>query len=40
MLIGRTPIGRATILVLNINDPICVDHRGYLMLAGLLPPDL
>ena len=39
VLVGKTPVGRATIHVLNINDPICVDQREFLMSAGLFPPD-
>jgi hypothetical protein len=38
LLVGKTPVGRATIDVLNINDPICVDQREFLMQAGLFPP--
>ena len=38
LLIGKTPVGRATIDVLNINDPICVAQREYLINAGLFPP--
>ncbi len=39
VLNGKTPVGRATIDVLNINDPICVDQREYLIKADLFPPD-
>ena len=39
-LVGKTPVGRATIDVLSINDPICVDQREYLIRAELFPPDL
>lgn len=38
LLIGKTPVGRATIDVLSINDPICVGQREYLIKAGLFPP--
>lgn len=38
LLVGKTPVGRATIDVLNINEPICVDQRAYLMEAGIFPP--
>jgi hypothetical protein len=37
-LVGRTPIGRATIAVLNINDPEAVATRADLMAAGLYHP--
>ena len=37
-LLGRTPIGRATIAVLNINDPFRVELREELMEEGLFPP--
>jgi hypothetical protein len=37
---GKTPIGRATIDVLNINDPICVEQRELLIDAALFPPNL
>ena len=40
MLVGKSSIGRATIDVLSINDPICVDQREYLIRAELFPPDL
>jgi hypothetical protein len=33
-LVGRTPIGRATIEVLGINSPERVDHRRLLRLLG------
>ncbi len=39
LLVGQTPIGRATIDVLSINDPICVDQREFLIKAGLFPLD-
>ena len=39
LLIGKTPVGRATIDVLSINDAICVDQREFLIKAGLFPPD-
>ncbi len=35
-LIGRTPIGRTTIDVLNINLPERLEHRRLLSKAGLL----
>lgn len=37
-LVGRTPEGRATIAVLNINDPEAVAIRMNLIDAGLFPP--
>jgi len=39
LLAGKTPIGRATIDVLNINDLICVEQREILVNAGLFPED-
>lgn len=36
-LLGLTPIGRTTILVLNINDPHYVGVRRALMEEGLFP---
>lgn len=38
ILIGRTPIGRATIAVLNINEPEAVATRAALIDAGLFLP--
>ena len=35
-LVGRTPIGRATIDVLNLNLPERVEHRRLLIQAGVL----
>ena len=40
VLVGKTPVGRATIDVLRINDPICVEHREFLIGAELFPPEL
>jgi hypothetical protein len=37
-LVGRTPVGRATVVVLNINDPQAVATRAELINAGLFPP--
>jgi HNH endonuclease len=37
-LIGRTPLGRATVAVLNINEPDAVATRAALIAAGLFPP--
>ena len=37
-LVGRTPIGRATVAVLNVNDPEAVATRAALIAAGLFPP--
>jgi hypothetical protein len=37
-LMGRTPAGRATVAVLNINDPFRVDLRERLAAEGLFPP--
>lgn len=38
-LIGLTACGRATIDVLNINEPERIDLRELLVIAGLFPPD-
>jgi hypothetical protein len=38
-LVGLSPIGRATILCLNINDPLRLDLRRSLMEEGLFPRD-
>jgi hypothetical protein len=38
-LVGLSPSGRATIDVLNINDPDRIDLRELLVVAGLFPPD-
>ena len=38
-LIGRTSIGRVTVAVLNINDPLRVALRQRLIMAGLFPPE-
>jgi hypothetical protein len=37
-LVGRTPIGRTTIAVLNINAPERAEHRRLLVEAGILVP--
>jgi hypothetical protein len=37
-LIGRTPVGRVTVAVLNINDPSRVELREELIEEGLFPP--
>jgi hypothetical protein len=38
ILVGRTPYGRATVAVLNINEPEAVATRAALIEAGLFPP--
>ncbi|MFO0969362.1 MAG: hypothetical protein U0793_27715 [Gemmataceae bacterium] len=38
-LAGLTPCGRATVDVLNINEPERVKLRELLIVAGLFPPD-
>ena len=38
VLIGCTPIGRVTVNVLRINDPIRVEVRGELIEEGVFPP--
>ena len=38
-LVGLTPCGRATIDVLNINEPDRIDLRELLVSAGLFPPE-
>jgi len=37
-LIGRTPIGRVTVDVLNISDAFCIDLRQTLIMEGVFPP--
>jgi hypothetical protein len=37
-LVGRTPIGRVTIIVLKINDPLRVEVRRELIEEGAFPP--
>ena len=37
VLRGKTPIGRATVVLLRINDPARIEHRHLLMNAGLYP---
>ena len=37
-LVGRTPVGRVTVAVLNINDPFRVELRQRLIDEGLFPP--
>lgn len=37
-LIGRTPVGRVTVDILNINDPFRVELRADLIEEGLFPP--
>jgi hypothetical protein len=39
-LVGRTPVGRATIAVLNINDVDYVDTRAALLVEGVFPPSV
>lgn len=34
---GNSPIGRVTLQVLNINDPVRIEHRRLLVQAGVLP---
>jgi hypothetical protein len=38
VLEGRTPVGRVTVAVLNINEPQAVAVRQALIEAGLFPP--
>lgn len=37
-LVGLTPVGRATVDVLRINDSDCVEQRQELIEADLFPP--
>ena len=37
-LVGRTPVGRVTIAVLNINDRFRIELRQRLIEEGLFPP--
>jgi len=34
---GKSPIGRVTLQVLNINDPVRVEHRRLLIQEGVFP---
>jgi hypothetical protein len=36
-LVGRTPIGRATVMVLALNLPLRIRHRAQLMAEGAWP---
>jgi len=38
ILVGRTPVGRATIVVLSINDEDYVQTRAALISEGVFPP--
>jgi hypothetical protein len=38
ILLGRTPVGRATIAVLHINAPERVAQRASLIIEGVFPP--
>ncbi|MHB1426207.1 MAG: HNH endonuclease [Gemmataceae bacterium] len=40
ILEGRTPIGRVTIALLNINEPFRVTLRADLIEAGVFPPSI
>lgn len=40
VLVGRTPVGRVTVAVLNINDPLRVELREELILEGRFPPEV
>jgi len=37
-IVGRTPIGRATVALLRFNLPVRVDHRRLLIQKGRYPP--
>jgi hypothetical protein len=37
-LLGRTPVGRVTVALLHINDPLRVELREALIEEGLFPP--
>jgi hypothetical protein len=37
-IVGRTPIGRVTVYVLNMNDPDMVSLRETLIAEGVYPP--
>lgn len=39
-LVGKTPIGRTTIRVLRVNEPLRVHHRELLIELEVFPPDL
>jgi hypothetical protein len=37
-VVGKTPIGRVTVQVLAMNDPVRVEFRRQLIAEGLFPP--
>jgi 5-methylcytosine-specific restriction endonuclease McrA len=37
-LVGRTPVGRVTVAVLHINDPLRIELREGLIEEGVFPP--
>jgi hypothetical protein len=39
LLLGRTAIGRTTVELLQINNPLRAEQRRSLILAGLFPPE-
>jgi hypothetical protein len=38
VLVGKTPVGRATVAVLAVNDDVYLSVRAALMLEGVFPP--
>jgi hypothetical protein len=38
ILVGRTPVGRTTVALLKINDPVRVELRDELIQEGVFPP--
>jgi len=39
MLVGRTAIARATVMVLWMNHPVVIETRRLLIAEGVFPPD-
>lgn len=37
VIVGQTPVGRATVLLLRLNDPVRVDNRRRLIAVGRYP---
>ena len=37
-LVGLTPIGRTTLVVLDMNEAACLEQRENLIVVGLFPP--
>jgi HNH endonuclease len=40
LIVGRSPVGRVTVEVLNMNDPDAISVRASLIDEGIFPPDV